>query len=52
MKNIVIKGAVRTPMAKIIAYASVGVDPKIMGISPIYSTQKALQKSMYYNRPN
>lgn len=33
------------PMARIVAYASAGVDPKIMGIGPIKSTQKALQKA-------
>ncbi|MDR2127346.1 MAG: acetyl-CoA C-acetyltransferase [Prevotellaceae bacterium] len=33
------------PMAKIISCASAGVDPKIMGIGPIYSTQKALDKA-------
>lgn len=30
------------PMAKIISYASKGVDPQLMGIGPAYSTQKAL----------
>ncbi|MDR2065182.1 MAG: acetyl-CoA C-acetyltransferase [Prevotellaceae bacterium] len=33
------------PMAKIISYASAGVDPKIMGTGPVYSTQKALNKA-------
>ncbi len=33
------------PMARIISYASVGVDPKIMGTGPIDSTKKALQKA-------
>ncbi|MDR1983934.1 MAG: acetyl-CoA C-acetyltransferase [Prevotellaceae bacterium] len=33
------------PMAKIVSYASAGVDPKIMGIGPVYSTQKALKKA-------
>ncbi|MDR2293291.1 MAG: acetyl-CoA C-acetyltransferase [Prevotellaceae bacterium] len=33
------------PMAKIISFASAGVDPKIMGIGPVYSTQKALSKA-------
>lgn len=33
------------PMARIVSYASAGVDPKIMGIGPIKSTQKALQKA-------
>ncbi len=32
-----------TPMAKIVAYASAGVDPKIMGIGPVESTKKALK---------
>lgn len=34
-----------TPMAKIKSYASAGVDPSIMGIGPIYSCQKALEKA-------
>ncbi|NLB61261.1 MAG: acetyl-CoA C-acetyltransferase [Clostridiales bacterium] len=34
-----------TPMAKIVSYASAGVDPKIMGIGPIASTKKALNKA-------
>lgn len=33
------------PLAKIISYASAGVDPKIMGVGPIYSTTKALKKA-------
>lgn len=33
------------PIAKIVAYASAGVDPKIMGIGPVFSTQKALKKA-------
>ncbi|QGQ45652.1 thiolase family protein [Metabacillus sediminilitoris] len=33
------------PKAKIIAQASVGVDPDIMGIGPVYSTQKVLKMS-------
>jgi len=33
------------PMAKIKAYASVGVDPKIMGIGPIPASQKCLKKA-------
>ncbi len=32
------------PMAKIVSYASAGVDPSIMGVGPVYSTQKALKK--------
>jgi acetyl-CoA C-acetyltransferase len=30
------------PMARIVASASAGVDPRIMGIAPVYSTRKAL----------
>jgi acetyl-CoA C-acetyltransferase len=33
------------PMAKIVAFASVGVDPKIMGTGPIASTLKALKRA-------
>lgn len=33
------------PMAKLIGYASAGVDPAIMGIGPIPSSQKALKKA-------
>jgi len=34
-----------TPLAHIRAYASAGVDHKIMGIGPVYSTRKALDKA-------
>ncbi|MBN1883621.1 MAG: acetyl-CoA C-acetyltransferase [Deltaproteobacteria bacterium] len=33
------------PMAKIISYASAGVDPSIMGTGPIPATRKALEKA-------
>lgn len=33
------------PMAKILSYASVGVDPAIMGIGPIPASRKALSKA-------
>ena len=33
------------PMAKVLANASAGVDPKIMGIGPIPASQKALKKA-------
>jgi len=33
------------PMAKIVSYASAGVDPAIMGIGPVPATQKALEKA-------
>ena len=34
-----------TPKARIVASAVVGVEPKIMGIGPVYATKKALQKA-------
>ncbi len=34
-----------TPMARIVSYASAGVDPKIMGVGPIPATRKALAKA-------
>ena len=33
------------PKARIVASAVVGVEPKIMGIGPVYATKKALQKA-------
>ncbi len=33
------------PIAKIVSSASAGVDPSIMGIGPVYSTRKALDKA-------
>ncbi|NLV21828.1 MAG: acetyl-CoA C-acetyltransferase [Syntrophomonadaceae bacterium] len=33
------------PMAKVISYASGGVDPKVMGLGPIPSSRKALAKA-------
>ena len=33
------------PLARIVSYASVGCDPKIMGIGPVYAIQKALEKA-------
>lgn len=33
------------PLAKIVSYASAGVDPKIMGTGPIPSSRKALKKA-------
>jgi acetyl-CoA C-acetyltransferase len=33
------------PIAKILSYASAGVDPKIMGIGPVPSSTKALKKA-------
>jgi acetyl-CoA C-acetyltransferase len=33
------------PMARIISYASAGVDPKIMGIGPVPAVNKALEKA-------
>jgi acetyl-CoA acyltransferase len=34
-----------TPKARIVASAVVGVEPKIMGIGPVYATKKALQRA-------
>ena len=34
-----------TPMAKWVAGATAGVDPKIMGIGPVYSTRKVMEKT-------
>ncbi len=33
------------PMARVLSYASGGVDPKIMGIGPVPASRKALQKA-------
>ena len=33
------------PLAKIVSYASAGVDPKIMGVGPVPATKKALAKA-------
>ena len=33
------------PMARILSYASAGVDPKVMGLVPIPATRKALEKA-------
>lgn len=33
------------PLAKVTAFASAGVDPKIMGIGPVYSTRKLMKKT-------
>jgi acetyl-CoA C-acetyltransferase len=33
------------PMAKIVAYASGGVDPSIMGVGPVIAVRKALEKA-------
>ncbi len=32
-------------LARIVSYATVGVDPKIMGIGPVYASKKALEKA-------
>lgn len=34
-----------TPMARIVSWASVGLDPAIMGAGPIYASAKALEKA-------
>ena len=34
-----------TPMARIAAYAGAGLDPKIMGMGPVYASKKCLQRA-------
>jgi acetyl-CoA acetyltransferase family protein len=34
-----------TPMARIVSSAVVGVEPRIMGIGPVYASEKALKKA-------
>ncbi len=33
------------PLARIASYATVGLDPSIMGVGPIYASRKALEKA-------
>ena len=33
------------PLARIVSYATAGLDPSIMGVGPIYASQKALDKA-------
>jgi acetyl-CoA C-acetyltransferase len=35
----------RRPLARVLAYASTGVDPKIMGIGPVSAVRKALERA-------
>jgi acetyl-CoA C-acetyltransferase len=35
----------KTPLARILAYASTGVDPKVMGIGPVPAVRKALERA-------
>ncbi|TLP69169.1 acetyl-CoA C-acetyltransferase [Parasedimentitalea maritima] len=34
-----------TPLARIASYATVGLDPSIMGVGPVYASRKALDKA-------
>ncbi|QTD44044.1 acetyl-CoA C-acetyltransferase [Ottowia testudinis] len=34
-----------TPLARIVSYATVGLDPAVMGLGPVGATQKALQRA-------
>ncbi|WIY26252.1 acetyl-CoA C-acetyltransferase [Parasedimentitalea psychrophila] len=34
-----------TPLARIASYATVGLDPSIMGVGPVYASRKALEKA-------
>ncbi len=33
------------PLARIVSYATVGLDPAIMGVGPVYASRKALEKA-------
>ncbi len=33
------------PLARIVSYATAGLDPKIMGVGPIYASRRALEKA-------
>jgi len=33
------------PLARIVSYATAGLDPSIMGVGPIYASRKALEKA-------
>ncbi|SNR34680.1 acetyl-CoA C-acetyltransferase [Puniceibacterium sediminis] len=33
------------PLARIVSYATAGLDPRIMGVGPIYASRKALEKA-------
>jgi acetyl-CoA C-acetyltransferase len=35
----------RKPLARILSYASIGVDPKVMGIGPVPAVRKALERA-------
>ncbi len=45
MESSVAKQRGLQPMARLVAYAHAGVDPRFMGIGPVPATQKALQKA-------
>lgn len=34
-----------TPLAKIVSYATSGLDPKVMGLGPVYAARKALDRA-------
>ncbi len=38
----------RTPLARIVAYASAGVDPALMGLGPVPAVRKALDKAGWH----
>jgi acetyl-CoA C-acetyltransferase len=35
------------PLARIVSYATVGLDPSIMGVGPVYASRKALEKARW-----
>jgi acetyl-CoA C-acetyltransferase len=45
MDSATAQGRGLVPMARLVAYAHAGVDPKYMGIGPVPATQKALKKA-------
>ncbi|SFR02224.1 acetyl-CoA C-acetyltransferase [Poseidonocella sedimentorum] len=34
-----------TPLARIVSYATAGLDPAVMGVGPVYASRKALEKA-------
>jgi acetyl-CoA acyltransferase len=45
MSETLVKELGLEPMARMVSYSAVGVDPKIMGIGPVYAVPKALKQA-------
>lgn len=45
MSEEMVKNLQLNPIARLVSYATVGVEPKIMGIGPVYAVPKALQQA-------